>query len=133
MDDRIKLNLGCGFVYKPGYVNIDKFDGSVADKISDAGDLPFESNSVDLIEADQLIEHFDHIHCKYVLSEWFRVLKPGRILVLETPDLEKSIGKFIPSEPETKKTTLQWIYGIDSPGMQHKTGFTFDLLKNLLR
>jgi predicted SAM-dependent methyltransferase len=133
MDQRkIKLNLGCGIVYKPGYLNIDKFNNSVADKICDADDLPFKSNSIDTIEAHHLIEHFDYIHCKYVLSEWFRVLKPTGIIIIETPDLEETFKKFKHSNLENKKTTLQWIYGIDSPGMQHKTGFDWKLIKNLL-
>ena len=131
--DKIKLNLGCGQVYKPGYINIDKFDNSVADKICDIGDLPFKANSVDLIEASQLIEHFDYIHCKYILSEWFRVLRPEGKLILETPNLEKTFKKFVSSDLKTQKITLQWIYGIDSLGMQHKTGFTFDLLRDLLQ
>jgi len=132
MNKKIKLNLGCGFIYKHGYVNIDKFDNSVADIICDIDNLPFKSNSVDVIEASQLIEHFDYVHCKYILSEWFRVLRPNGTLILETPDLENSFRKFVSSNIETQKTTLQWIYGIDSPGMQHKTGFTYNLLKNLL-
>ncbi|KYK24241.1 hypothetical protein AYK26_06915 [Euryarchaeota archaeon SM23-78] len=130
---KINLNLGCGIVYKPNYINIDKFDNRVADEICDVGDLSFEPCSVDLIEASQLVEHFDYIHCKYILSEWFRVLKPFGKLVLETPDLEMAFKKFVSSDWAIKRTTLQWIYGIDSPGMQHKTGFTFNLLKNLLQ
>ena len=35
-------------------------------------------------------------------------------------------------EDESKISTLNWIYGIDSPGMQHKTGFTLSLLEDLL-
>jgi len=128
----IKLNSGCGETYKPGYINLDKFNRSVADIICDAGDLPFKENSVDLIEASQLIEHFDYVRCKYILSEWFRILKPGGRLILETPDLRKAFKKFLSGNPETQKTTLQWIYGIDRAGMQHKTGFTFELLKDLL-
>jgi len=133
MINKIKLNLGCGQVYKPGYINIDKFDNSIADKVCDVSDLPFKTNSIDLIEASQLIEHFDYIHCKYILSEWFRILKPGGKLILETPDLKKTFKKFISSDLEVQRTTLQWIYGIDSLGMQHKTGFTFELLRALLQ
>jgi len=132
MNREIRLNLGCGSVYKPGCINIDRHDSSVADKICDIDNLPFKSNSIALIEASQLIEHFDYVHCKYVLSEWFRVLDPGGTLVVETPDLEKSSKKLVSSDLETQKTTLQWVYGIDSPGLQHKTGFTFNLLKDLL-
>jgi len=132
-DGEIKLNLGCGIVYKPGYLNIDKFNSALADEICDAQDLPFDSNTVDRIEAIHLIEHFDYIHSKYVLSEWFRVLKPFGKLIIETPDLEKSFKKFNILPLEMKKVTLQWIYGIDSPGMQHKTGFSFKLIKDLLK
>jgi len=136
MDNRMsktKLNLGCGIIYKPGYINIDKFDSSIADIICDVENLPFKSNSVDLIEAFQLIEHFDYIHCKYILSEWFRVLKPEGILILETPDLEKSFKKFPKANLETKKELLRWIYGTNTLGMEHRTGFTFPLLKVLLK
>jgi predicted SAM-dependent methyltransferase len=129
---KIKLNLGCGILYKPGYLNIDKFNNSVADKICDVNDLPFKANSIDKIEAYHLIEHFDYIHCKYVLSEWFRILKPAGILIMETPDLPETFKKFKHSNLENKITTLQWLYGIDSPGMQHKTGFSWELIKNLL-
>ena len=132
MNRQVKLNLGCGSVYKPGYVNIDRYDGSVADTICDIDNLPFKSNSIALIEASQLIEHFDYVHCKYILSEWFRVLGAEGTLILETPDLEKSSKKLVSSDLETQKTTLQWVYGIDSPGMRHKTGFTFGLLRSLL-
>ncbi|NIQ04668.1 MAG: methyltransferase domain-containing protein [Candidatus Korarchaeota archaeon] len=129
----IKIALGSGNVYKPGYVNIDKFQNPVVDKVCDASDLPFEPNSIELIEASQLIEHFDAIHCKYVLSEWFRVLKPQGTLIIETPDLQKTFKKFLSSSVKTRKKTLQWIYGIQSPGMQHKTGFSFQLLRDLLK
>lgn len=114
-------------------MNIDKYENPVADKICDASDLPFKANSIEVIEASQLIEHFDAIHCKYLLSEWFRVLEPEGTLILETPDLQKTCEKFLSSGVKTKKKTLQWIYGIQSPGMQHKTGFSFQLLKDLLK
>ncbi|MHA1300273.1 MAG: class I SAM-dependent methyltransferase [Candidatus Helarchaeota archaeon] len=129
----IKLNLGCGNNYKPGYINIDKFNKNLADKICDIENLPFKNNSVDLIEALQLIEHFDYIHCKYVLSEWFRVLKPNGVLIIETPDLVNTCKKFVSQDLESNKSTLNWIYGIDSKGLQHKSGFSFDSLKNLLK
>ena len=131
-NDELKLHLGCGLFYKPGYVNIDFYDDSVADMRADVSDLPFDAEKVQLIEAYHLIEHFDYIHCKYVLSEWFRILKSGGTLILETPDLTETHRKFAESKPETQRITLQWIFGIDSRGMVHRTGFTFELLRSLL-
>jgi predicted SAM-dependent methyltransferase len=132
MAEVLRINLGCGSTYKPGYINIDRFDASVADMLADVSSLPYESNSIDVIEAAQLIEHFDLAHLRYVLAEWFRVLKPGAELMLETPDLSRSLKKLLRSRNEQRRTTLQWIFGIDSPGLQHKSGFTFEHLKQEL-
>jgi predicted SAM-dependent methyltransferase len=132
MDGKVKLNLGSGSIYRPGFVNVDRYEKCVADSFSDVEELPYESQSVEVIEASQLVEHFDIIHCRYLLAEWFRVLIPGGELGLETPDLAKSFKKLVSAKKKDKESTLQWIYGIDSPGLQHKSGFTFDMLKTLL-
>jgi predicted SAM-dependent methyltransferase len=132
MNDSVRLHLGCGQVYKPGYVNIDLHDSSAADIRDDIMTLPFDSESVDEIVAFHVVEHFDHINCKYLLSEAWRVLKSGGKMVIETPDLEKTYSRLLRLRGEAKVPALQWIFGIDSPGMQHKTGFTLDILKTLL-
>lgn len=76
----MKLNLGCGLAYRPGCLNIDSSERSVADVVADVSELPHGDNTVDEIEAMQLIEYFDLVHCRYVLAEWYRVLVPsGRL------------------------------------------------------
>lgn len=127
-----KLHVGCGQVYKPGHVNVDKFDLSVADRCADALDLPYPDDSFECVDAEQLLEHFDHIHCRYLLAELFRVLAPRGELVIETPDLERSLERLREGDARTKKDAVHWIYGLDSPGLQHKTGFTWHTLKDLL-
>ena len=129
---RVRLNLGCGIVYKPGYINVDKFDKRVADTFHDAISLPYESSSADIIEALHLLEHFDHIHAVYALSEWLRVLRPGGKLIIETPDLELSIKKFKANATVNQDSTLRWIFGTGSPGMGHGTGFSYRSLKTTL-
>ncbi len=128
----MKLNLGCGIVYRPGYINIDKFDKRVADTFSDAISLPNESSSVDIIEAIHLLEHFDHIHSIYALSEWLRVLRPGGKLIIETPDMELSVKKFNANDTARQDSTLRWIFGTGSSGMSHGTGFSYRSLKTTL-
>ncbi|MEL7499574.1 MAG: class I SAM-dependent methyltransferase [Planctomycetota bacterium] len=46
--------------------------------------LPFEDNSFDVVTSWHVIEHVEDV--KATLAEWYRVVKPGGILVLETPD-----------------------------------------------
>jgi len=131
--DGLRLHLGCGSVYKPGYVNVDSSRNSNADIIATASRLPFLSESADTIEAYHLLEHFDLVHCRYVLSEWFRVLRPEGSLTVETPDLRKSAKKLASRKPHAQRTTLQWMFGIDSPGFQHKTAFTDELISHVLK
>ena len=45
-----------------------------------------DDNSVSLIYASHVLEHFGRHAYKAVLEEWFRVLKPGGILRLSVPD-----------------------------------------------
>jgi predicted SAM-dependent methyltransferase/tetratricopeptide (TPR) repeat protein len=128
----MRLNLGCGKRYKEGFINIDAFDATVADTIMSVEDLAFPSNTVDAIEACQLIEHLGYIHTIYALAEWFRVLKPGGTILIETPDIELSMKHYLRGDHEAKKETLTWMYGIESPGMEHRLCFPKILLRNLL-
>src|SRR4030042_1601975 len=124
----MKLNIGCGKIYKKYFVNIDVFDKTIADKIMSADDLKFSSNSIERIEASQLIEHFGLFKSIYVLSEWFRVLKPNGTLIIETPDIEESFKKFLYGNLEARKNSITWIYGLETPGMTHKFSYPEDLL-----
>jgi predicted SAM-dependent methyltransferase len=132
MTDEVMLHVGCGSTYKPGFINVDMYDRRLADVIGDAGKLPFKTKSIDCIEAFHVLEHFDYVSCKYVLSEWYGLLRNGGTLALETPDLPNTLKKLVRSDVSTQARTLQWIYGVDSPGMAHKTGFSFELARSLL-
>jgi predicted SAM-dependent methyltransferase len=133
MEDEVKLHLGCGTVYKPGFVNVDLRADSVADVVADVMRLPFPDGSVDRIEAFQVLEHFDLVHSRYVLAEWSRALAEDGTLVIETPDVEQTLEKFVRSDLKSQERTLQWVFGIDSPGLAHKTGFTRDILASALK
>jgi predicted SAM-dependent methyltransferase len=128
----MRLNLGCGTHYKKDFINIDAFDATVADVLMSVEDLGFPANSVDAIEACQLIEHLGYFHTISALEEWFRVLKPGGTLLIETPDLESSMQQYLHGSHETKKEVLTWIYGVESPGMEHRLCIPRALMKDLL-
>ena len=125
----MKLNLGCGGVYRRGYLNVDAFDDVVADRMMSAVDLDIEDDSVEEIEALQLIEHLGFTSSIYALSECFRVLKPGGKLVIETPDIKTSFKIYLKGGRERRKNILPWIYGVETPGMQHRFCFPDDLLE----
>lgn len=83
-----KLQLGCGRNWLEGWLNSDYFprtsdilqlDVTVA--------LPFEDDTFDYIFSEHVIEHISYPEGAYMLEECFRVLKPGGVLRVGTPDL----------------------------------------------
>lgn len=128
----MKLNLGCGGDYKEGYLNVDGYDSTVADKKMLAYNLNFNDNSFDEIILSQLIEHLGIVGSLHCLSECFRVLKPCKKIIIETPDIRKSFEKYLKGDREVRKNILPWIYGVDIPGMMHRFCYPDDLIEEML-
>jgi len=128
----MKLNLGCGGEHKKGYLNVDAFNKTIADKEMEATNLIFDDYSIDEILISQVIEHFGIARSIYALSECFRVLKNSGKLIIETPDIRESFKIYLKGEREDRKYILPWIYGVDMPGMQHRFCFPDDLLEEEL-
>jgi len=83
----VKLHLGCGNRHINGFIHIDAVPYSHVDHVSTIDQLPFiESNSVELIYACHVLEHFQRKRVADVLREWCRVLKKGGILRVAVPD-----------------------------------------------
>jgi len=128
----MKLNLGCGYNYLPGWVNADSDPACLPDLVLEAHDLPQPSGSAGEIKALQLVEHLGFFKTRYFLSECWRVLEPGGLLTLETPDIESTFGVFLSGGPDVKEAALGWVYGSETPGMNHLYCFPKDLLSALL-
>lgn len=82
----MKLHLGCGRRYIPGFVHVDAKPAPHVDIVGPVEHLPLHDASASLIYASHLLEHFDRHTYKAVLAEWFRVLKPEGMLRLAVPD-----------------------------------------------
>lgn len=95
----IKLNLGAGPCVIPGWDNLDKFPqapGTIQCDVLEG--LPYEDNSVDLIYASHLLEHFNIVAGIEFLRECRRVLKPGGIIRISVPDLGLALEKWVRKE-----------------------------------
>lgn len=128
----MKINIGCGKKYESNYVNVDFYESLVADHLMSATNLEFEDNICEEVRAIQLIEHLTYFETIYALSEFYRILKPGGNLIIETPDLKKACERYITSKNEQKMEVLGWLYGIPHKGLQHKICFPPFLLTELL-
>lgn len=83
-----KLQIGTGPQPKPDWLNTDLKPRSSDVVYLDArGPMAFPDDSFDFIFAEHLIEHLDYLHGLRCISECRRVLKPGGVLRLATPDL----------------------------------------------
>lgn len=83
----MKLHLGCGKRYIPGYIHIDAIDFPHIDHVSSIDRLSFiGDDSIDVIYNCHVLEHFKRRDVSGVLQEWRRVLKPGGILRTSVPN-----------------------------------------------
>ena len=128
----MKLNIGCGYNYLRGYVNIDADPASAADQVMEAHRLDFPDACVEEIKALQLAEHLGFFKTKYFLAECWRVLSPRGILLLETPDIQRTFEIFLSGDRGVKEAALGWVYGSETPGMNHLYCFPEALLAELL-
>ena len=128
----MKLNIGCGYNRLEGWLNLDSSQDSAADRIMPAHDLAFPPASVSEIKAQQLVEHLGFFRTRFFLSECWRVLAPGGALTLETPHIEKTFGVFLAGDRRAKEAALGWIYGSETPGMNHLYCFPGDLLAEII-
>ncbi len=91
----LKLHIGCGEKYLPGYVNIDypPAEHTVmkvrADVYEDIRALDYPEGSVDEVRNHHLFEHFSRTEALKLLFAWRRWLKPDGLLVIETPDFQR--------------------------------------------
>jgi hypothetical protein len=128
----MKLNIGCGYNYLPGWLNLDADERSAADRLMPAHDLEIENGAAEEINAAHLVEHLGFFKTKYFLSECWRALAAGGTLKLETPHIEKTFEVFLAGDHQAREAALGWVYGSETSGMNHLYCFPKDLLAELL-
>ncbi len=132
-DSKVRVNLGCGAHIIKGWINIDVFytapspnvDFVIADITKE---IPLESNSVDYILCDQVLEHIKMSEVPTVLYNIKRVLKPGGEAIIVVPDFEDAVKQWLAYDHNLafNPMTYQWlsevVYGNQAhEGEFHKT------------
>jgi predicted SAM-dependent methyltransferase len=95
-DDRaVRLHIGCGDRFIPGFVHVDIRRLPHVDVVTPLEQLGmFDDDSVTLVYASHVLEHFSRTAIPAVLAEWRRVLRPGGVLRLAVPDFEALISVY---------------------------------------
>lgn len=131
----MKLHLGCGKRYLPGYTHIDLSDYPHIDYNQDIRFLcNFANDSVDLIYASHVLEYFDKKETDEVLKEWYRVIRPNGIIRLAVPDFDALLTIYNKTNDLAK--ILGPLYGKwkinEELTVYHKTVYNFVSLSRIL-
>ena len=130
--DKVKLHLGCGEKYIPGFIHIDRRAFSHIDYIMDVDNLfEFNEQSVDMIYASHILEHFGRHEVIDVLKEWYRVLVYKGILRIAVPDFE-AICRAYRTFEDMNLIMGPLHGGQDYKGNIHYVSFDFKYLSKLL-
>ena len=115
----MRLNVGCGFDYREGFVNI---DGSAelprVDRVIDVSrerlTEHFEPGSVELVVAQDFVEHHFHWVAVELLGDFFALLRPGGGVEVRVPDLGYLLSPLRALRPRglrSAEARIPWIYG----------------------
>jgi predicted SAM-dependent methyltransferase len=95
----MKLHLGCGNRFIPGFIHIDAVPYDHLDHVASIDKLGFlEDNSIELIYSCHVLEHFRRKDLSNVLAEWHRVLIPGGIIRISVPDFKSIVEIYSQTE-----------------------------------
>jgi ubiquinone/menaquinone biosynthesis C-methylase UbiE len=125
-----KLHLGCGSKIIPNFTNIDIRPLEGVDLVDDISKLnTIENNSVELIYACHVLEHFGRHEYIDVLRRWYEVLDNGGKLRISIPDFEKVVDHY--NKNKDLKKILGFLYGGQNYEQNyHYCGWDFESIKN---
>ncbi|HKJ17432.1 MAG TPA: methyltransferase domain-containing protein [Xanthomonadales bacterium] len=101
---KININLGSGHWKFDGWVNVDIDIDSQPDVLADLSTgLPFQDGVADFMHTEDFIDQLELEGAQAFLRECHRILKPGGVIRVLTPDVDQLCRMYI-NEPEALKT-----------------------------
>lgn len=132
-EQKLRLNLGCGHVPLPSYLNVDSRDLPGIDIVAEVGKLPFDSGEVDEIFSAHLLEHFPQEKLRRVLLPyWFSLLKAGGSFKAIVPDASGMVRAYASNEYTFENFRQVTFGGQDYNGDFHFNMFTSESMRQLL-
>lgn len=147
----LRVHIGCGQGHLEGWINVDIHPAPLAMNV--LWGLPFADGSVSHVFVSHLLEHLYYpVDARAFLAEIKRVLRPGGVVRVVVPDIEKCIDAYVANDREffgSRRETWDWwpenptriedflAYagaGVD-PGYlfeAHKFGYDYETLSRLM-
>lgn len=136
------VNVGCGPRPLPGWINLDAARAPHVDVFWDVRQgLPFPDASCTALLGEHVIEHVSKQDALRLARECWRVLEPGGVLRLSTPDLGRYLRSYAgdhafllaqPAEPQIE-TAMDRINHVMRQGRLHLWCYDAESLGLLLR
>ena len=136
------LNIGCGSRPRPGWVNLDAARGDQIDIVWDLRrGLPFRDQSCTAIFGEHVIEHIPKDGAEFLLRECHRVLQPGGVVRLSTPDAGKFLRAYVndkeflndPRFPDPADTPMDRVNMMMREFGQHLWVYDIELISLLVK
>ena len=106
--DQPRLQIGAGPLGIPGWLNSDLISGDIY--LDLMRPLPLPDASVSYVFGEHVIEHLPEQAAIELLRELHRVLRPGGVLRLTTPDLKKLIAIYEDRNPVIdRESYTRWL------------------------
>ncbi len=132
-NNKINIHLGCGEIYSHEFINVDSRFFPHIHHVSQVQNLPFfPNNFADLIYTSHTLEHIPVSELNEVLLEWRRVLKPGGLLRISVPDLEKILDIYFANNKSIDAIWKPLMGGQEYKENSHYSVFNEEFLKNKL-
>lgn len=120
----IRLDLGAGRISPHGFTPVGRDHGS------EIFPLSYADESVDVIRASHVLEHFPHAEVPAVIGDWVRALKKGGTLKIAVPDFAKIAEGYLSGKHQPTEGYL--LGGQTDANDYHKAMFDRDKLRQLL-
>ena len=134
MERPVRLHIGAGDKYWPGFLNCDINGDQDINCTAHEWAKMLEFGAVDEIHSIHAFEHFPSLDIPSILDGWHSILKAGGKLIMEMPSMDK-IARMIVNGETDERLTILGIFGDArdrKPGMMHLWCYTNAHLEKIL-
>ena len=122
-----RLILGAGAQQRPGWLSsdLDPRDPRTI-RIDATRPLPFADGSLAYVFAEHMIEHIDYRQGQALVAEVLRVLRPGGVLRIATPDLVRFARLVCEPLNAEQQAYVDWNNGLFGEHVSNRTSFVLN-------
>lgn len=107
------LNLGCGYRFHRDWENVDFVATDPNVRVHDLREkTPYADGTFDVVYHSHVLEHFPKRAALNFLQECYRVLKPGGVIRVAVPDLERIARLYLEALGRAPRE-LEWAHNYD--------------------